>query len=70
VAPFAVVLPQDAGYYVVAPESAARSPKIARLRDWLIASTKPTPPVQGFPEAPPRAIRKTRRRGGTTDADG
>jgi LysR family glycine cleavage system transcriptional activator len=69
VAPFAVVLPQDAGYYVVAPESAAKAPKIARLRDWLIASTRPAPPVQGFPEAPPRAIRKTPRRGGTTNAD-
>jgi LysR family transcriptional regulator, glycine cleavage system transcriptional activator len=38
VAPFDVVLPQDAGYYVVAPEGTADSPKIARFRDWLIAS--------------------------------
>jgi LysR family glycine cleavage system transcriptional activator len=41
VAPFDVVLPQDAGYYVVAPEETADTPKIARFRDWLIASATP-----------------------------
>ncbi|MBS0561290.1 MAG: transcriptional regulator GcvA [Proteobacteria bacterium] len=40
VAPFDVVLPQDAGYYVVAPQATAASPKIARFRDWLIASAR------------------------------
>jgi len=41
VAPFDTVLPQDAGYYVVAPESTAETAKIARFRDWLIASATP-----------------------------
>jgi LysR family glycine cleavage system transcriptional activator len=38
VVPFDVVLPQDAGYYVVSPETTATAPKIALFRDWLIAS--------------------------------
>ncbi|MFL5287665.1 MAG: transcriptional regulator GcvA [Rhodopila sp.] len=38
VAPFDIVLPQDAGYYVVAPEATADTPKIALLRKWLINS--------------------------------
>jgi LysR family transcriptional regulator, glycine cleavage system transcriptional activator len=41
VVPFDVVLPQDAGYYVVAPEASAEAPKIALFRDWLINSAKP-----------------------------
>jgi DNA-binding transcriptional LysR family regulator len=41
VAPFDMVLPRDAGYYVVSPEATADAPKIARLRDWLIASATP-----------------------------
>jgi len=41
IAPFDVVLPQDAGYYVVTPETTADAPKIARFRDWLIASASP-----------------------------
>jgi len=41
VAPFDMVLPQDAGYYVVSPETTADAPKIARFRDWLIASATP-----------------------------
>jgi LysR family glycine cleavage system transcriptional activator len=48
VAPFDTVLPQDAGYYVVTPEATADTPKLARFRDWLIASATPgalaTPP--------------------------
>jgi LysR family transcriptional regulator, glycine cleavage system transcriptional activator len=41
VAPFDTVLPQDAGYYVVAPETTAETTKIVRFRDWLIASATP-----------------------------
>jgi LysR family glycine cleavage system transcriptional activator len=41
VAPFDTVLPQDAGYYVVAPEATAETAKIVRFRDWLIASATP-----------------------------
>jgi LysR family transcriptional regulator, glycine cleavage system transcriptional activator len=41
VAPFDTVLPQDAGYYVVAPEVTAETAKIVRFRDWLIASATP-----------------------------
>jgi LysR family glycine cleavage system transcriptional activator len=49
VAPFEIVLPQDAGYYVVAPEAAARTARIARFRDWLIASTHNNPAVLSIP---------------------
>jgi LysR family glycine cleavage system transcriptional activator len=41
VAPFDMVLPQDAGYYVVTPETTAEAPKITRFREWLIASAIP-----------------------------
>jgi LysR family glycine cleavage system transcriptional activator len=41
VAPFDTVLPQDAGYYVVAPEATAETAKIVRFRDWLISSATP-----------------------------
>jgi LysR family transcriptional regulator, glycine cleavage system transcriptional activator len=41
IAPFDTELPQDAGYYVVAPEATAGAPKIALFRDWLIASATP-----------------------------
>ncbi len=38
VVPFAMKLPAEAGYYVVAPEETADQPKIALFRDWLIAA--------------------------------
>ena len=38
VIPFDVVLPADAGYYVVAPEETADTTKIALFRDWLARS--------------------------------
>jgi LysR family transcriptional regulator, glycine cleavage system transcriptional activator len=42
VVPFDVKLPAEAGYYVVAPEETADTPKIALFRDWLIqAAAKP-----------------------------
>jgi len=41
VVPFDVVLPAEAGFYVVAPEETAATDKIARLRDFLIASVAP-----------------------------
>ena len=41
VAPFDVVLPAQAGFYVVAPEETADQPKIKLFRDWLIASVGP-----------------------------
>jgi len=40
VAPFDMLLPDNAGYYVVCPEATADTPKIALFRDWLIASAK------------------------------
>ncbi len=52
VVPFDVVLPADAGFYIVAPEETADTPKIALFHDWLIASVAPgavAPP----PYAPP-----------------
>ncbi len=48
--PFDLVLPDEAGFYVVAPEETADVPKIALLRDWLIASVAPgsrAPPPPG-----------------------
>ena len=41
VAPFDMVLPQDAGYYVVAPETTADTPKIKLFREWLVQSATP-----------------------------
>jgi LysR family glycine cleavage system transcriptional activator len=41
IVPFDTLLPQDAGYYVVAPETTADTLKVARFRDWLIASATP-----------------------------
>ena len=41
IAPFDMVLPQDAGYYVVAPETTAGAPKIALFREWLVQSATP-----------------------------
>lgn len=38
VVPFDVKLPAEAGFYVVAPEETADTPKIALFRDWLIRS--------------------------------
>jgi LysR family glycine cleavage system transcriptional activator len=43
VAPFDMLLPANAGYYVVCPEATADTPKIALFRDWLIASAKAGP---------------------------
>jgi LysR family glycine cleavage system transcriptional activator len=63
VAPFDMVMPADAGYYVVAPLATAEMPKIARFRDWLVAS------AQSFPAAASRAITTPRRRGEQANAD-
>jgi LysR family glycine cleavage system transcriptional activator len=41
VVPFDMVLPADAGFYIVAPEATADLPKIALFRDWLIGSVGP-----------------------------
>ena len=38
IAPFDLVLPDKAGFYVVAPEETADTPKIKLFRDWLVAS--------------------------------
>ena len=38
VAPFDVRLPEDAGYYFVAPEEKAVAPKITAFREWLLTS--------------------------------
>src|SRR5579875_3170333 len=40
VRPFDVVLPADAGYYVVAPEQTAAMRKVALFREWLIESVR------------------------------
>jgi LysR family glycine cleavage system transcriptional activator len=41
VVPFDLILPADAGYYIVAPEDTADAPKIALFRDWLSQSVAP-----------------------------
>jgi LysR family glycine cleavage system transcriptional activator len=41
VVPFNVVLPADAGFYIVAPEATADTSKIALFRQWLIGSVEP-----------------------------
>ena len=41
VVPFDIVLPADAGFYIVAPKATADSGNIALFRDWLIASVEP-----------------------------
>jgi len=38
VAPFDLALPDKAGFYVVAPEETADTPKIRLFREWLVAS--------------------------------
>jgi LysR family transcriptional regulator, glycine cleavage system transcriptional activator len=50
VVPFDVVLPAEAGYYIVAPAETADDPKIALFRAWLIKSVTPgakAPPPAG-----------------------
>jgi LysR family glycine cleavage system transcriptional activator len=71
VAPFDLVLPSDAGYYVVAPESVADTPRIAKFRDWLLKSAQPVASAQNFPANTSRAIRKPARapRGEQANAD-
>ena len=41
VMPFDVVLPADAGFYIVVPEATADLPRIALFREWLIKSVAP-----------------------------
>ncbi|HYZ21015.1 MAG TPA: transcriptional regulator GcvA [Rhodopila sp.] len=43
VAPFDIVIPQDAGYYIVAPEENADRPKIKLFRQWLTRSARSGP---------------------------
>lgn len=65
IAPFDIVLPRDAGYYVVVPEASANVPKIALFRDWLIASARSTETAttEAAPRdiVPPRTSRHSRR---------
>ena len=44
VVPFDVKLPAEAGFYVVAPQETADTPKIALFRDWVVTAL-PTRPV-------------------------
>lgn len=41
IAPFEMLLPQDAGYYVVTPEATADVGKISLFREWLLQSATP-----------------------------
>lgn len=64
VVPFDLVLPADAGYYIVAPEETADEPKIALFRDWLIGSVAQGSgaPDQWPPGAPPPAFEGRNRK--------
>jgi LysR family transcriptional regulator, glycine cleavage system transcriptional activator len=53
VVPFEMKLPAEAGYYVVAPEETADTPKIALFRDWLIANAA-AKSIAGLEEPRPR----------------
>ncbi len=44
VVPFDVVLPDDAGFYLVSPEAPARTPKLAAFADWLTAAARQSAP--------------------------
>jgi LysR family transcriptional regulator, glycine cleavage system transcriptional activator len=67
VMPFDVVLPTDAGYYIVAPEETADTRKIALFRDWLLRSVaRDTGPANSRPGAAPP--RKAAGRGASADA--
>ncbi len=71
VMPFDVVLPAQAGFYVVAPEATADQPKIKLFRDWLIASVAPgaVAPSPSEEPTPPRPLAaKTPRRNDTARA--
>lgn len=46
VVPFDVVLPADAGFYLVSPAPAARSAKLAAFADWLVAAARQDGPLQ------------------------
>jgi LysR family glycine cleavage system transcriptional activator len=48
VAPFATKLPDDWGFYLVAPITTAESPKISAFRQWLIAATQAKSSVAGL----------------------
>jgi len=65
IAPFDLVLPADAGYYVVAPEDTAATKKITLFRDWLVGSvSKGTTPSNSRDGAalPPKAVGRDRQR--------
>ncbi len=47
VVPFDLVLPSDAGFYIVAPEETSDTPRIALFRDWLVSSVTPGPAPSG-----------------------
>jgi LysR family transcriptional regulator, glycine cleavage system transcriptional activator len=40
VVPFEIVLPADAGFYLVSPETRADSPKLSAFREWVVAAAK------------------------------
>lgn len=47
VAPFDLVLPAGAAYYVVTPPETADEPRVRAFRDWLLSEVAPGAPVQG-----------------------
>lgn len=63
IAPFDIVLPRDAGYYVVAPEAIASAPKIALFRNWLVASARSAAEAGSGTEARAGEIGRTPKAG-------
>ncbi|MBV9523691.1 MAG: hypothetical protein JO010_12905, partial [Alphaproteobacteria bacterium] len=70
VVPFDVVLPAEAGFYIVAPEETADAPKIAMFRDWLIGSVAPgaTAPPPGESSGPEPGRNRAAGRGAEREA--
>ena len=67
VVPFDVVLPADAGFYIVATEDTADTPKIALFRDWLLASVTPGAVAPPPARPPPHlSLREAKRSPGLT----
>jgi LysR family glycine cleavage system transcriptional activator len=56
VTPFDIKLPIDVGFYLVCPEDAADTPKIAAFRDWLIATAKRDKQPLTLMQSEPRVV--------------
>lgn len=56
VVPFDLVIPSEAGFYLVCPQANADQPKIVAFRDWLRASANRDKGALAAPQQPPRLV--------------